>query len=370
MAASSVGLENAERLPAMDALSPKNRSGSTVQTVVPQSGGPKMVVTRTPLRVSFAGGGTDLPDYYEREFGAVFSTAIDKYIYVTVKRHSELFYEPIRVNYSLTEQVNHIDEIRNNIARECLRFLEVGPPIYISTVGDLPASTGLAGSSSFAVGLLHALHAFKGERVSAGQLAEEASYIEINLLREPIGKQDQYAAAFGGLNYFRFNPGGAVTVEPVRVNHKFMDDLFNNIMFFWTGMQRDASSVLVEQKHNIPQKMQTLTRMREHAQQLHELACRGNFDAVSFGRILDESWTLKRQLASSVSTDTIDAYYEKALKAGAEGGKICGAGRGGFLLFIVRPEKHQAVRQALSDLREVAIRPEVHGSRVLLPSDQ
>ena len=178
----------------------------------PASHTPRIVVTRTPLRVSFAGGGTDLADFYERGYGAVFSTAIDKYIYVTVKRHSQLFNEPIRVNYSSTEQVDTVDEIKNNIARECLRFLKIQPPIYISTVGDLQASTGLAGSSSFAVGLLHALHAYRGERVSPGQLAEEATHIEINVLKEPIGKQDQYAAAFGGLNFFRFNPGGAVTV--------------------------------------------------------------------------------------------------------------------------------------------------------------
>src|SRR3990172_10800512 len=162
---------------------------------------PSLVLTRTPLRVSFAGGGTDLAAFYDQtDYGAVVSTAINKYIYVTVKKHGEIFNEPIRLNYSRSEQVSRIDEIHNNIARECLRFLAIDPPIYISTVGDLPASTGLGGSSSFAVGLLNALHAYRGERVSASQLAEEASQIEIDILKEPIGKQDQYAAAFGGLN--------------------------------------------------------------------------------------------------------------------------------------------------------------------------
>src|SRR6266545_4651169 len=208
---------------------------------------PGLVVTRTPLRVSFAGGGTDLADFYERDYGAVFSTAINKYIYVTVKRHSNLFYEPIRVNYKKSEEVNRIDEIENNIARECLRFLEIEPPIYVSTVADLPASTGLGGSGSFAVGLLNALHAFRGERVSAGQLAEEASYIEIDVLKQPIGKQDQYAAAFGGLNFFCFKPGGGVTVEPHRLRNGALSGLFGNIMMFWTGHQRDSSSVLAEQ---------------------------------------------------------------------------------------------------------------------------
>jgi D-glycero-alpha-D-manno-heptose-7-phosphate kinase len=328
---------------------------------------PGIVVTRTPLRVSFAGGGTDLPDFYERDYGAVFSTAIDQYVYVTVKHHSEINKEPIRINYSVTELVDTIDEIKNNIARESLRLLKVEPPIYISTIGDLPAATGLAGSSSFAVGLLNALHAYRGERVSPGQLAEEATHIEINVLKEPIGKQDQYAAAFGGLNFFRFNPGGAVTVEPVCVGNNFLGELFDHILMFWTGIQRDASSVLGEQRKNIPGKLEYLGKMRDHAQQLQKMAVSGTFEPVEFGRILDESWQLKRQLASSISTKEIDLHYEAARRAGAEGGKICGAGAGGFLLFMVRPDKQAAVRQALSHLVEVPIRYEVHGSRVLLP---
>ncbi len=328
---------------------------------------PRIVVTRTPLRVSFAGGGTDLAGFYEQDYGAVFSTAIDKYIFVTVKRHNELFNEPIRINYSTTEQVDEVGQIKNNIARECLRLLKIDPPIYISTVGDLPASTGLAGSSAFAVGLLNALHAYRGERVSPGQLAEEACHIEINVLKEPIGKQDQYAAAFGGLNFFRFNPGGGVTVEPVRARQNFLSDLFDHILMFWTGLQRDASSVLVEQQRNIPGKMACLKKIRDHAHQIHALAGAGEFDPESFGKILHESWQLKRQLASSISSASIDDLYERALKAGAEGGKICGAGNGGFLLFITKPEKQPAVKRALAQLLQVPVQYEVHGSRVLLP---
>src|ERR687891_221300 len=239
---------------------------------------PKYVLTRTPLRVSFAGGGTDLAAFYEAsEYGAVLSTAINKYIYVTVKRHSDVFDEPIRVNYSKSEQVHRVEQIQNNIARECMRFLEIEPPIYISTVADLPASTGLGGSSSFAVGLLNALHAFRGERVSAGQLAEEASYIEIDVLKQPIGKQDQYAAAFGGLNFFSFKAGGAVTVEPQRWTNGGLKALFECILMFWTGHQRDSSSVLSEQKANTPAKMDSLLRIREHALQLQKLGNNGCF---------------------------------------------------------------------------------------------
>jgi D-glycero-alpha-D-manno-heptose-7-phosphate kinase len=327
---------------------------------------PGLVITRTPLRVSFAGGGTDLSDFYEREHGAVFSTAIDKYIYVTVKRHGSVFNEAVRINYSKSETVNEIDEIENDIARECLRFLNVKPPIYVSTVADLPASTGLGGSSSFAVGLLNALHAFRGERVSAGQLAEEASYIEIDVLKQPIGKQDQYAAAFGGLNFFCFKPGGSVTVEPQRVANGGVKDLFENVLMFWTGHQRDAGSVLAEQKANTALKMDTLLKMRNHAYDLQAIACNGHFDARRFGRVLDESWCLKRQLASTITTDQIDHWYESAMNAGAEGGKLCGAGGGGFLLFIVVPEHQPSVRKALAGLTEVPVRHEVHGSHLVL----
>jgi D-glycero-alpha-D-manno-heptose-7-phosphate kinase len=328
------------------------------------------IVTRTPLRVSFAGGGTDLADFYEREHGAVFSTAIDKYIYVTVKRHGSVFNEKIRLNYSKSEQVNRVDEIENDIARECLRFLRIEPPIYVSTVADLPASTGLGGSSSFAVGLLNALHALRGERVSAGQLAEEACHIEIDILKQPIGKQDQYAAAFGGLNFFCFKPGGAVTVEPQRVANGALRRLFDHIMMFWTGHQRDAESVLAEQKANTPSKLEALLKMRDHAYQLQALTSNGKFEVERFGSILDESWQLKRQLASKITTDQIDRWYELAKGAGAEGGKLCGAGGGGFLLFVVKPENQPKVRQALSCLTEVPVSYEVHGSQLVLPFAQ
>ena len=327
---------------------------------------PKYVLTRTPLRVSFAGGGTDLAAFYETaEYGAVLSTAINKYIYVTAKRHSDVFDEPIRVNYSKSEQVHRVEEIQNNIARECMRFLEIDPPIYISTVGDLPASTGLGGSSSFAVGLLNALHVFRGERVSAGQLAEEACHIEIEALNEPIGKQDQYAAAFGGLNLLRFKPGGDVTVEPVRLRNGALSALFGQLLLFWTGHQRDTSSVLAEQKQNTGQKSTSLFKMREQARQLQNLLSNGHLDCAEFGQILDEGWKLKRCLASTISTDDIDRWYQLARQAGALGGKLCGAGGGGFLLFLVPPSRQEPVRRAMGGLKEISVEAEVHGSQIL-----
>lgn len=324
-----------------------------------------LVVTRTPLRLSFAGGGTDLSAFYEKDYGAVLSTAINKYIYVTVKRHGEFFNERIRVNYSKSETVQRIDEIENNIARECLRFLKIEPPVYISTVGDMPASTGLGGSSSFAVGLLNALYAFQGERVSAGQLAEEASFLEIEVLKEPIGKQDQYAAAYGGLNCFCFKPGGAVTVEPQRLTNGTLNTIFENFMMFWTGHQRDSSSVLKEQEANTPKKMESLLEMRQHVHRLQVLLSSGHFDLQEFGRILDEGWRLKRGLASTITNDQIDDWYGLAKNAGAIGGKLCGAGGGGFLLFVVPKESRLNVRKALSNLKDVVMKPEAHGSQIL-----
>jgi D-glycero-alpha-D-manno-heptose-7-phosphate kinase len=331
------------------------------------SADPGFIMTRTPLRVSFAGGGTDLADFYQHEPGVVLSTAINQYIYVTVKRHGSVFNESIRLNYSKSEQVQSIDQIENDIARECLRFLEIDPPIYVSTVADLPASTGLGGSSSFAVGLLNALHAFRGERVSAGQLAEEACHIEIGVLKQPIGKQDQYAAAFGGLNFFSFKAGGAVTVEPQRLNNGGLKHLFDSILMFWTGHQRDSSSVLSEQKANTPAKMDSLRHMRDHAFALQELCSGNSFSIEKFGAILNQSWQLKRGLSSKITNNEIDRWYDAAMAAGADGGKLCGAGGGGFLLFIARPEKHDAVRRALAGLTQVPVVHEVHGSQVCMP---
>jgi len=328
---------------------------------------PTMIVTRTPLRVSFVGGGTDLPAFYEREGGAVLSTAIDRYVYVTVKEHNELFFEPIRINYSTSEQVNAVAEIENNIARECLRFLDVEPPIYVSTVGDVPASTGLGGSSAFCVGLLNALHRYKGERVSAGQLAEEASYIEIDVLGEPIGKQDQYAAAFGGINLFRFNPGGGVTVQHQRLPNGQVHVLFEHMLLFWSGHQRDANAVLSEQNANTDDNLELLRRMRDQAEELQEMLTSGSLDLGAFGRVLNEGWELKRGLASTITTTEIDEWYERALHAGAYGGKLCGAGRGGFLLLLASPDRHDTVRQALSPLTELRVTYESRGSDLVMP---
>jgi D-glycero-alpha-D-manno-heptose-7-phosphate kinase len=325
-----------------------------------------MVVTRTPVRVSFAGGGTDLADYYERHEGVVLSTAIRQYVYVTLKRHGALFGETIRLNYSETETATRIDDLRNDIARECLRFLEVDPPIYVSTIADVPSASGLGSSSAFAVGLLNALHTWRGERASAGQLAEEAAHIEIDMLKHPIGKQDQYATAFGGFNLLRFLPNGGVSVEPQQFAIGSREALFADLLLFFTGRFRSATSILCEQKANTGTKTAELDRLRGHALGM-QADLRAGFDAEEFGRRLDESWQVKRELASGITDAEIDALYDSARHAGALGGKLCGAGGGGFLLLVAPKARHEAIRDTLGRSNEVELRFEPAGSSVMLP---
>lgn len=326
-------------------------------------GNPEFVITKTPLRISFAGGGTDLPDFYGEDYGCVVSTTIAQYIYVTVKRHGHLFNEHYRLNYSETENVRDVDSIRNAIARECLRLVPVDPPIYISTVADLPSFSGLGSSSAFAVGLLHALHLMRGERVAGAQLAEEAAHVEIDVLRRPIGKQDHYASAVGGLNYIRFQCDHRVMIESQHVPR--IQELFDGLMMFWTAIQRDAATVLSEQRDNTPANRGTLLRMRDQAEELRNLLWQG-LDVERIGRVLDAGWRLKRGLASGITSAALDGWYERALAAGALGGKLCGAGGGGFFLFLVPPGDRAKVREAMRGLEEIELEYEPHGSSALL----
>lgn len=307
-----------------------------------------MIISKTPLRISFCGGGTDLPSFYENNnYGAVFSTTIDSYIYVSVKTHSELYPERIRLNYSETEQVDSIDQIDNLIIRECLKFLKIDDRIYISTVADSPASSGLGSSSAFCVGLLAALYKYRGERASAGQLAEEASHIEVNLLKKPIGKQDHYAAAFGGFNFFRFNADNTVDIKPTCLTNELKHEIASHMLTFWTGKTRAADSILEEQNNNHEKNRQTLIQMRTQAEFIHESMMKNKMTAQSFAQIIHEGWLMKRNLASNISNSEIDQAYQAALAAGAWGGKISGAGGGGFLSVFAPPGKHQAIISAL-----------------------
>jgi D-glycero-alpha-D-manno-heptose-7-phosphate kinase len=330
--------------------------------------GPKLVVTATPLRVSFAGGGTDLPEFYRSDYGAVLSTTVDKFVYVTVKRHGALFSENYRLNYFASEHVLRLDEIENAIIRECLRLVPVEPPLYISTVADIPASSGLGSSSSFAVGLIAALHAMRGERAPPIRIYEEAAQVELEVLKRPMGKQDHAAATFGGLNYIRFRSDESISVEPLSLGPEEIDHLFRHLQFFWTGITRDSSEILSEQRKNTGDKlMPHLKSMRDQALELREVL-RNGLDMEAFGKVLDRGWQLKRALATNISNDQIDGWYKAATAAGAWGGKLMGAGGGGFLVFVTPPELHANVRAALRGLDALAIDFEPRGVRLLLPS--
>lgn len=307
-----------------------------------------MIITRTPLRISFAGGGTDLPSFYRfNEFGAVLSASINSYIYVTVKKHAPFFNERFRLNYSETELLDNIESIKNPIIRECLKFLELEDRIYISTIADVAASTGLGSSSSFCVGLLNALYKYKGEIVSPGRLAEEAARIEIDILKRPIGKQDHYAAAFGGLNLIRFNSDESVTIRPIITKSETIKNMFNCMVSFWTGISRPSESILEEQDNNNSRNVEILLSMREQAYRLMNLIYNNNLSIDEFGKIMHEGWLMKRKLASKVSNPTIDNFYMIARENGAIGGKISGAGGGGFLNFIAHATNHEKIKEAL-----------------------
>jgi D-glycero-alpha-D-manno-heptose-7-phosphate kinase len=320
-----------------------------------------MIVTRTPFRISFAGGGTDLRVFYSVEQGAVTSTAIDKYMYITVNRR---FDRTTRISYSRTEIVEKVEEIAHPIVREALKLCGIAGQIEITSVADIPAGTGVGSSSSFAVGLLAALHAYLGEPVSPERLAAEACEIEINRLGEPIGKQDQYIAAYGGIKHFRFNPDETVLVEPVVLPEKMKRELSENLLLLYTGKRRNAREVLRAQQERTSDAMENLRRLKDLAFRTAEFLRRAD-DLTEFGRILHEGWELKKKINPEISDVEIDGFYHRALRAGAVGGKLLGAGGGGFLLLYCEKENRGKVREALRELVEVQFRLEPEGARVV-----
>jgi len=327
----------------------------------------KFIVSKTPLRVSFNGGGTDIESFYSKESGFVLSSTIDKFIYVTVKQHGDLFNEKIRLNYSDTEVVSEFDEIQNNIARECLKLLNVPKSIYISTISDIPSQSGLGSSSTFAVGLLNALNVYQGNTLTKKELAEQASIIEIDKLGHPIGKQDQYAASIGGLNIFKFEKNGNVNIEELK-NKKNIQELFENSLFFWTGVRRTSLSVLTDQKENTLENFENLKLIKELAIHSSKLF-RGNFDLNLFGKNLDRSWSLKRKLSKKISNQEFNELYEASKKQGALGGKILGAGGGGFLFIVAKKINHDDIRKVFCDYEEIRFKFENSGSEIIYSCD-
>jgi len=320
-----------------------------------------MIVTRTPFRISFAGGGSDLEACYSVQPGAVLCTAINKYMYIAVKEH---FGSDFRVSYSRTEFAPTVEAIEHPIVRECLKLVGAPKPLEIVSMADLPANAGMGSSSSFAVGLLNALHAIGGRLRSPEQLAREACHVEIDRLAEPIGKQDQYIAAYGGLQFIQFNPDGTVFVEPVICPRETYRELGRRLLIFFTGRTRSAREVLEHQRNNTPDLLPVLHELSDIARGMRDLLSAGG-EVAEFGRLLHSAWEAKKSLEPSITNGDIDAIYERGRRAGALGGKLLGAGSGGFLLFFCEPERQDALRAALSGLTEVPVSMEPEGSRIV-----
>ena len=323
-----------------------------------------MIISRTPYRVSFFGGGTDYPAWYREHGGAVLAAGIARYCYITCRWLPPFFAHKSRIVYSIIEDVMQAREIQHPAVRESLLHLGIREGIEIHHDGDLPKMTGLGTSSSFTVGLLHALHALRGEFRSKMQLAAEAIHIERDRCGDRVGSQDQVSAAFGGLNHIRFAPDDSISVEPIPLPAARMAEFQDSLLLFFTGFSRYSSEVVAEQLQNVPNKGKELSEMASMVDQGLGILTGGG-DLADFGRLLHEGWMLKRSLSSRVSTPEIDAMYETALRAGATGGKITGAGGGGFLLLFVEPGRQAAVRKALSALLHVPFDLDHSGSQII-----
>lgn len=320
-----------------------------------------MIIVQTPLRISLFGGGTDFPSYFNQEGGCVVSTAIDKYIFITVKKR---FDRLLRIGYTRTEMVESLDDIQHELIREVLRCTQVRQGVEITTMGDIPSSgTGLGSSSTVTVGTLNAMYTYLGEIVPAERLAREACEIEINILGKPIGIQDQYIAAYGGLRFLEFLPGGEVKVQRLKLSDEVKRRLNHNLLLFYTGTTRSASTILEEQNNNIGNRLEILREMKCLARLAKDELEAGNTDVL--GEMLHTSWELKKRLASQISNGEIDEVYRKARRAGALGGKITGAGGGGFLLLYCPAEKQAGLRKALEPMQELPFKLEHDGTKVI-----
>ena len=322
-----------------------------------------MIITRTPFRVSFAGGGSDLAAYYERYGGAVVSTAINKYIYLSM--HPYFFKDGYFLKYSNVEHANTVDEIKHNIIRETFKLYNIRG-VDLNSSADVPSGTGLSSSSAFTSGLINICNAYNETYKTKEEIAEEACRIEIDILGEPIGKQDQYACACGGLNFIEFEKSGKVNIEKIYLTTEGYERLENNLMLFYTGKTRSAGSILKEQKQNTSsdkKKVENLHKMVQLAKDLKNELLHNNID--SMGEILNEGWKLKQSLASGISNEFINESYEIAMKNGAMGGKLLGAGGGGFLLFYVKEENHRRVRDALTNLKEMPFKFDNKGTTII-----
>lgn len=326
-----------------------------------------MIISRAPFRISFAGGGSDIPSYYEKYGGSVVSTSINKYIYLDI--HPFFDADRLQLKYSQTENVESIEDIKHAIFRRALEKYGVNGA-ELTCTADLPGGTGMGSSSAFTVALLQSIHTYQGRFRSRTQLADESCDIEINDLKSPIGKQDQYASALGGLNYLTFNMDGSVQVEPITLAREKYLTLDSRLLLFYTGLTRNANDILAEQSRVMAEesaKELVMHRMVNLAGELRYALTAG--DIESFGRILDEGWALKRSILGSISSDHIDSIYRLAMGAGAEGGKLLGAGGGGFLLFYCRQEHQDQLKRALSFMKQLPFQMEKSGAQIIFYED-
>lgn len=325
-----------------------------------------MIISRTPYRISFFGGGTDYPAWYLKEGGAVLSTTIDKYLYISVRLQPPFFDMRHRIVWSKVETVWKIDDIEHPAIRQGLKYMgyddDIGLDIHYQA--DLPAGTGVGSSSSFAVGLINALSGLRGEIISSRDLAYKSIELEQNVLKETVGAQDQVAAACGGLNKIRFLESGQILIDPVLLSQRRIKEIENHLVLYYTGINRFAFEVAAKVVENIPKRHTALKRMQAMVDEGVSILS-GNGDLAPFGHLLNEAWQLKRSLSEAVSTTKVDEIYEKAMKNGALGGKLLGAGGGGFVLFFAPPEKLPGLRSAMGDLLEVPFRFACDGSTII-----
>jgi D-glycero-alpha-D-manno-heptose-7-phosphate kinase len=320
-----------------------------------------MIISQTPLRISLCGGGTDFTDYYMQNEGYILSTCIDKYIYVIIK---ERFDDYIYVNSSKKEIVRTVDEIEHELVREAARKAQLPVGVEITMLADIPSTgSGLGSSSSLIIGLLNAFYHYRGIQVTSEQLAKEACEIEIDILKKPIGKQDQYIAAFGGIQILHFKKDDTVEVRPFELSSERKRRLGSNLLLFFTNVTRTAGSILSEQKENISEKMDFLNKIKELTFKAERSLTEGNIDVI--GKLLNENWELKKNLASNISNADIDNMYNAAIAGGATGGKIAGAGGGGFLMLYCKRDKQDKLREALKAYREMPFLLEPHGSKII-----
>ena len=324
-----------------------------------------MIISKTPFRISFFGGGTDYPVWIREHGGDVLGTTIDKYSYITCRYLPPFFKHKYRIVYSQMENVNSIDVIDHPSVRECIRFLNIQSGLEIHHDSDLPAKSGLGSSSTFTVGLLHCLNSLKGEHSTKVQLAKDAIHVEQDLIGESVGCQDQIHASYGGFNHIKFFQDGSCEFIPIIINSKTNQDLQSHCLLFFTGISRFASDIASEQIKETPKKTKELHNMQGMVKDAIKILNGKNVDIEDFGKLLHESWKLKRSLTNKITNDPINNIYETAIKAGAIGGKLLGAGGGGFILFIAKPESHKLIKQKLKDLLNISFKFEKTGSSII-----